>query len=1178
MSATDGIDASKAHRPSELGSSSVFTSPRRQRAVQVQAAAADTTNTEHLIQRRRYEKSSSSSESAALDQQSVAVRLLKVLDAEGLEKLQTTVFKEAPDGSVRTLDQQRAKFLHAAARLVSFRDSSHGLPSSSALMQLTLQLGEIWNKAEVLRVKHTMASDHPPGAPVDADDIEVSWGDFLYFLIAAVKGQLQDARTKESSESEAGSAAVKNIVRTYTPQMQPVFPEILKVDRVFAIPHLGKHGAIGLTDLVTNVLYLYTVSYVGAKRMLSLSRTYTLDDHGGRITCVYHLREQMLLLACTLTQTLCFWDVSEFEGKTEETRRLGGVKLAKKVSLPEIMHCVEYVGKVGPANSSMGQIVLLGGASGDIHMFDVASMNLVRPGRFGGGQDKVHTGGPCQALCSIAALRLAATAGSDGQLILWDLSVSTPVHKRILKGHTKPISSIDFSEHHQLLISVGFDRDVFMWNPYVDTAVSRLPGHIAPIIHTQFAKTTAEILSLSVDGILKVWDVRTLNCTQTIRMIRTAETDKFEASDLVLLDAPQIAHALAVVDGLRVYSTIDSTAVPGVAGKDVTASVLYHELEGAFVTASGCLIRVWNANTGKLLRTFEIEDESPQPTDTSSYAASPAPRRSQQQPLSITCMAFDRHQKQLLTGDIRGRITARLLSGGSPIRYLQGHDGSEVLSITCIERFPGNVVSCSAAGEVRVHQIHNHAMHATVLTLMHPQPRGPPTRVRGRSGPGVRGGKALVAATNKEPATDPPRRRVVTFGGEPSSSDDQSDPAATGGGARVIASTLSVPMGLLATVGSDNSICVWDMKLTSESRTLPLGICHDNIDGQVVSSVTFAGSFPVIVSCNMAGRISIWTVPPSPEPLQLVDSFLNAAVSGEKRSIVAPLRLCYDDESGWLFSGDVDGWVTVWDLASHLQANGVERIRPSLLYSDSLNDAGDSSTESDDSDCDSDGDQDNSGDSANANEDGDEGGNDGNENENLGASTGIAAFLTQTKEQRDVTQHRGKRQIERIRSWRAHEDAISFLQKLQTPSIRMQRLYKSLAGGNAANINGFAVIITGSFNRCISFWNMTGDLLGKLNEKTLELPDDMKSPQNPEVANASVEGPNDYAWKLQYSPFEAHIKADRFKEAERVVLEIRNGSLESLQPALRDFSSEKGSSVLVAGTDRTSAVFQNSGR
>jgi WD40 repeat protein len=1137
------LDTCRAHRPRQLGASSVHTSPRRPRTTQVQAASSRDANEGLLVRKRRNaigDYLSYGENISTLSQRIVAVRFLEVLDGEGLETLRRTVFGDATDDSGdHSVGYRRAKFLHAAARLVTSANSSKVLPSNHELLQLVLQLGEIWNKAEVLRVKHAMTSNHKPGVPVDAGSVEVRWEDLLS----------QVARDNESEENEASSSkgSCMTTARSYSPQVHKVLPGAFKVDMVYNIANIGKNGVFAFTEMETHTLYLYTVSYVeGAERVLSLARAHALDDHRSRITCVLYLEVQMLLLACTLDQRLCFWDLSDLASETEDARRLGGVNVAKKAIAPETIHSAEYVEKIGPASNGMKHIVLLGGESGDVHMFDITLMKVMKSGRFSDGPDKVHKIGPVSGLCSISHLRLAASGGGDGQLILWDLSVAVPKRKRVLKGHTKPITSITFSEQHQFLVSVGFDKEIFIWNTYMEIAVSRLSGHISPIIHAVVAEYAAEILSVSNDGVLKVWDLQGLVCKQTLRMFKL--DDDQTTSGFILLDTPDVAHALSVASsGVRVYSTIDATVAPGVTGKDLTMSVLYHELEGWFVTASGRQIRIWNANTGKLLRTFEIDDDD----NDIVVATTMAPSGSfmlplQRQPLAITCMAFDRHQKQLITGDIRGRVTARLLYGGSPIRHLQSHT-SEILSIVCIERLPGNLVSCSTNGEVRVHQVHNHTVHATVLTLMHPNPRVSPMRMPERAcGPSIAMSKARHAPHR--------RRKVVTFGdfveGAGEAQKEGRDPSGPTGHHCVILTAFSVPAGLLATVGSDNSICIWDMKLTSKPGSQPLGVCHDTIDGQVVSCVCFAGSFPVLISCNMSGRISIWTTPPHHEPYQLVDNFLNMTQLSEKQSIVAPLQLCFDEENGYLLSGDVSGWLTVWDLSRHLKAYGIERTRASLLYFDSLNDvADDSTTEEDESD---------SGSTRSYHDSGLSPGEAGND--------AIATFLTQTKDQRNANQTRGMRAtIKRVRSWWAHEYAVSFLNLMQTPSIRMNRHVKGLSRRRASNINGVSIVISGSFNRCISLWNMDGDLIGKLSEKYLRVPVELRTPENPMIANASVEGPNNYSWKLRHNPLEINVKADRFKEAQRVVSELRNTSLESLQHKTRCFESEKGSSTIVVG-------------
>ena len=99
---------------------------------------------------------------------------------------------------------------------------------------------------------------------------------------------------------------------------------------------------------------------------------------------------------------------------------------------------------------------------------------------------------------------------------------------------------------------------------------------------------------------------------------------------------------LVVTDELKTYSTIEDID-SGIASRQVTVAVLYHELEGSFITASGRLIRVWHASTGKLIESFEIEDDT-QTMQSGSLLSG------KQQPLAITCMAFDDTKRSFSLG------------------------------------------------------------------------------------------------------------------------------------------------------------------------------------------------------------------------------------------------------------------------------------------------------------------------------------------------------------------------------------------------------------------------------------------------------------------------------------------------------------------------------------------------
>jgi hypothetical protein len=48
--------------------------------------------------------------------------------------------------------------------------------------------------------------------------------------------------------------------------------------------------------------------------------------------------------------------------------------------------------------------------------------------------------------------------------------------------HTMGVVSMTFNTEHILLFSAGFDHDICVWNPYIDTPVFKVAAHTGPIV------------------------------------------------------------------------------------------------------------------------------------------------------------------------------------------------------------------------------------------------------------------------------------------------------------------------------------------------------------------------------------------------------------------------------------------------------------------------------------------------------------------------------------------------------------------------------------------------------------------------------------------------------------------------------------------------------------------------
>lgn len=70
--------------------------------------------------------------------------------------------------------------------------------------------------------------------------------------------------------------------------------------------------------------------------------------------------------------------------------------------------------------------------------------------------------------------------GSDFPEDLAEDFTKQPV--KLLKGHNKAVREMAYSEKHKILVSCGFDFEVFVWNPYLEEKIMKLDGHEYPLV------------------------------------------------------------------------------------------------------------------------------------------------------------------------------------------------------------------------------------------------------------------------------------------------------------------------------------------------------------------------------------------------------------------------------------------------------------------------------------------------------------------------------------------------------------------------------------------------------------------------------------------------------------------------------------------------------------------------
>ena len=105
--------------------------------------------------------------------------------------------------------------------------------------------------------------------------------------------------------------------------------------------------------------------------------------------------------------------------------------------------------------------------------------------------------------------KLAATAGYDGLVKLWDLPARAL--KADLKKHKGWVRSLDFSADGTKLASAGEDGTVVLWNTADGKEIKTIAAHAGPVTSVGFSPDGTTIATGGGDKLVKLWDAATGN-------------------------------------------------------------------------------------------------------------------------------------------------------------------------------------------------------------------------------------------------------------------------------------------------------------------------------------------------------------------------------------------------------------------------------------------------------------------------------------------------------------------------------------------------------------------------------------------------------------------------------------------------------------------------------------------
>ncbi|KAJ1918781.1 Lissencephaly-1 [Mycoemilia scoparia] len=214
-----------------------------------------------------------------------------------------------------------------------------------------------------------------------------------------------------------------------------------------------------------------------------------------------------------------------------------------------------------------------------------------------------------------------ATASDDMTIKIWD--PETGEFERTLKGHTKTVHDIAFSPNGKILVSCSADLTLRLWDIENEYQCSKtMYGHDHCVSSLAFLGPD-KIISGSRDETIKIWELRTGYCVQTLQgfpsWVRYVRPDS-TLTELIVASGDRVVlreinskenrldiHAHENMVECAIYAPIKSTPfLLKLAGIDQKPD---KEKSQFFLSASrDKTIKLWDRYSGQLVYTFKGHD------------------------------------------------------------------------------------------------------------------------------------------------------------------------------------------------------------------------------------------------------------------------------------------------------------------------------------------------------------------------------------------------------------------------------------------------------------------------------------------------------------------------------------------------------------------------------------------
>ncbi|EDO44327.1 predicted protein [Nematostella vectensis] len=338
--------------------------------------------------------------------------------------------------------------------------------------------------------------------------------------------------------------------------------------------------------------------------------------------------------------------------------------------------CLDYCNPDKPNEA----ILAFGDVSGQVNALLFSAVNIAlfdRPAQPAGSKQVMYSAHlDCFISCSTSY---------KGSLVLgWIEKTKSNMRTTAFKI-PQGVNAFDYNEKANLVATAGVNHHVCLWNPYViSKPVGVLRGHMQSVVAVHFIESRGQLISLSKDKVLRIWDTHLQVCLQ--RLSGMFPKGPAEVSITMFYDEEHSKLFTAFNQQLTLMVMKPEVKDRVMSHEQPVTAAIYNSKFNQVVTAcAGSVITMWMIDTGQKVKQFANAHGNAE----------------------ITTITQDATETRLFTAsadgtvkiwDFNGHCHSILMAGnGDPAEISQEHQ-DDILSVAYSP--PTTIASASYDGEI----------------------------------------------------------------------------------------------------------------------------------------------------------------------------------------------------------------------------------------------------------------------------------------------------------------------------------------------------------------------------------------------------------------------------------------------------------------------------------------------